>query len=104
MTAPASEAAKSVKATGTEYVVLKRTKEAAPGGTATGVSSNPPPVQYEAWTRLPGSYFGSPEQVIRKAAHKGEDQYDAGTYIAIPARSFKPVSLTTRVETKVKLG
>jgi precorrin-6x reductase len=91
MTAPASEAAKSAKETETEYVVLRR-------------HDTP---NADDWEKI-GSYRGSAKQAIKQAAKLGEgdqgDRYKVGTFVAVPARSFRPVTLTTRVETRVKLG
>jgi hypothetical protein len=52
-----------------------------------------------------GNYAGTAEQAIRQAAASGDGpNFKEGRYFAIPARSFKAVTLTTSTETKVKLS
>jgi hypothetical protein len=70
-----------------EYVVLRQTQDAAPG------------IATETWERIVGEFRGTAEQAIKKAAKDKE-----GHYVAVPARSFKPVSLTTETTTRVKLS
>ncbi|MDQ5841655.1 MAG: hypothetical protein M3537_11075 [Chloroflexota bacterium] len=95
-TAPtaAAEPAKPAKDTkATTYVVLRESKQPGEGLP-----------RYEHV----GNYPGTADQAIRRAAMQSTgsdgDTYQDGMYFAIPARSFKPVTLTTSTETKVTLS
>jgi hypothetical protein len=66
---------------GTKYIVLQGSED----GTT--------------WA-LAGASKGSADKAIKAAAHADGN----GTYVAIPARSWKPVKVTVSTETVVKLG
>lgn len=78
-----------------DYVVLKREKPESP---------NAAPV----WTFVANIGATSAEQAVRRAAETpGTSFLNADgptTLVAIPARSFNPVSLTVKVETSIVLS
>lgn len=78
-----------------DYVVLKREKQDSP---------NSPPV----WTFVSNIGATSAEQAVRRAAETpGTSFLNADgptTLVAIPARSFNPVTLTVKVETTIVLS
>lgn len=50
------------------------------------------------YRRVGGSDARSADEAIKAVADK------AGVYVAIPARSFKPVKVTVHTETTIRLG
>lgn len=89
---PAKEPAASADR---DYVVLKREKQESP---------NSPPI----WTFVANIGATSAEQAVRRAAETpGTSFLNADgptTLVAIPARSFNPVTLTVKVETTIVLS
>lgn len=82
----------------TEYVVLRRYREevnrenAAPG--------NLP----EQWSRVVAVEARSAEAAIRKAAALPTvSDLDVQVLVAVPSRSWKPVTVTAEVQTKLRL-
>jgi len=76
-----------VKATvseGTEYVILKQTGQ---GDWSDGVTTT----------------ARSADQAVRETVSKLAESEQSGTYVAIPARSFKPVTVVKQTVTTLKI-
>jgi hypothetical protein len=75
------------KSDGTDYVILEQIGDAA----------HPPATD---WAEFARETARSDSQAIRRAL---EGNTDGGTFVAIPARSFKPVKVTAETKTTLKL-
>ena len=83
MTAPATPAEKN---TGTEYIVLRKSP------------------QVNTWAEHAKTNARSAEAAIRDTVSANEtDSGGAGTYVAIPARSWNPVAANVQTVTTLKL-
>jgi hypothetical protein len=85
--------AEKAKTAPTEYVVLREETVNLSVGATTASNA-----ESKVWREVARS-TGPAANAIKKAAKE-----KTGRYLAIPARSFKPVTLTTKTETKVTLS
>lgn len=88
----------------TTYVILQRSKT----DLVQEQDSNPPRSPAEAaaratvrWTQMGAVEAASGDAAIR--AHVRE-YADEGTFVAVPARSWQPQTVTTETKTTVKIG
>jgi hypothetical protein len=86
----------------TSYIVLRRTsaaKSPIDAAATTGGSGD------EQWERVATVQASSATAAIRSELIDliPRDQSHAGTYVAIPARSFKPVTVTAETQTVIKI-
>jgi hypothetical protein len=72
----------------TEYVVLR---------------SNSSPGSEGRWDRVNVITARSADQAVREVVGKLAEADQSGTFVAIPARSFKPVTVRTQTVTTLKL-
>lgn len=93
--APAADPEKK-KSEPRPYVVLRQVKMAASPSEATSTT-------WEFVRNVPAT---SVEQAVREAAALvlATSETDKVTLVAIPARSFRPITVSAQIETKLKLG
>lgn len=72
----------------TEYVILRHELEDGPAASTTGV-----------WREAGVVKASSPATAIRTLTHTGKN-----TYLAVPMRSWKPLTVKTEQVTKVTIG
>lgn len=85
---------------GTEYVVLVR-------GLARDVVSEGPSStvdEVKVWRTVGEAYARSADSAIRAAVGRLPEGDRKGTFVAIPSRSFKPVTVSERVERTLVIG
>lgn len=88
MTSPAAPATPKTAAPPTEYVIL-----------AQDLPANKSDGQGDGWLKVNKVTARSANEAV-KAACGGK----AGLYVAIPARSFQPVTVKVETKTTIKLG
>lgn len=92
---PATSSSAAVKDEGRDYVVLKRNETTSP---------NSP----QHWTFVTNVAASSAEQAVRRAAETpGLSFLNADgptTLVAVPSRSWNPLTLTVKVETSIVLS
>ena len=85
-----SDAAPKAKDSSRDYVVLRKQKPASP--------SSP-----QAWEFVQNVEATSNEQAIRKTVETETRTDEAVTFVAVPARSFVPVSVSVKTTTQIIL-
>lgn len=89
------------EATLTEYVVLERVKSSIAAKTENDDTPDLDAYAFNGhlWVFRGGLKARSAEEALRRYSGIGE-----GTYVAVPARSWKPVTVTVETQTKVVLS
>ena len=84
----------------TEYVILRQHLTGPPTSSTTAGSQSAR--AHEQWDRATTVQARSAEHAIR--VHAETNKITDGVYIAIPARSFKPVKVTAELQTTLKIA
>jgi hypothetical protein len=90
--AQAPPAGKKAPKEAAEYVVLRLVKPEA------SITSTPSP---ETWERVGSFKAASSEQARRQASRQGDGYDEKGTYVAVPARSWRPLRPKVTTVTRV---
>lgn len=81
----------------TEYLILKALEPKGPAGAINdGVPEN-------SWTRVQLVTATSATAAIRACVSKLAEKAQAGTFVAVPARSWKPVSVNPQTTIRLEL-
>jgi hypothetical protein len=87
---------------GTEYVVLVRDSARIDAG---GPDVDPiRPAPFKRWNEIGTANARSADAAIREVVGKQPENERGGQFVAIPARSFKPVTVSEKVERTLVIG
>ena len=91
LTSDAAEKPKAAKDSSRDYVVLRKQKPSSPSAP-------------QAWEFVQNVEATSNEQAIRKTVETESRTDEAVTFVAVPARSFVPVSVSVKTTTQIILS
>lgn len=86
---------------GTEYVVLARDSARVAAG---GPDVDPIRPAAKRWSEVGSVSARSADAAIRDVVGKLSESDRKGTFVAIPSRSFKPVTVSEKVERTLVIG
>ena len=90
-------AEKKTESTPTEYLVMKALEATGPAGAINdGVPAN-------SWTRVQSITASSATAAIRAVVSKLAERDQAGMFVAVPARSWKPVAVAPQTQIRLEL-
>lgn len=88
---------KKAETTPTEYLVLKALEPKGPAGAINdGVPAN-------AWARVNTVTASSATVAIRAVVSKLAESDQTGTFVAVPARSWKPINVAPQTQVRLEL-
>ncbi len=90
-------AAEKKTAAPTEYLVLKALEAKGPAG---AINDGVPP---NSWTRVQTIKASSATSAIRAVVSKLDEKSQSGMFVAVPARSWKPVAVAPQTQIRLEL-